>query len=157
MLRHEAEGILGRVAPILCDEDPLYYIYNWLTKNMSIHLTDMWQYTYINWSPLFTKLNFLDLRECLVGGDEMDDSCLNNIVSFFFFFIYVGCPGQLTRTTIIPHGPLDTLQAQEHVRHRGGDRRAHRGSNPGRGRNKSHDWPRQLDPQLLNNIVSCLS
>jgi len=44
---------------------------------------------------------------------------------FLFFFIYVGCPGQLTRTTTIPHGPLDILQAQEQVRHRGGDRRAH--------------------------------
>ena len=51
---------------------------------------------------------------------------------FFFFLIYVGCPGQLTRTTTIPHGPLDILQAQEQVRHRGGDRRA---------RNKSHGWP----------------
>jgi hypothetical protein len=58
---------------------------------------------------------------------------------FFFFLIYVGCPGQLTRTTTIPHGPLDILQAQEQVRHRGGNRRAHRGSNPGRERNKSHD------------------
>ena len=67
---------------------------------------------------------------------------------FFLFLIYVGCPGQLTRTTTIPHGPLDALQAQEQVRHRGGDRRAHRGSNPGRGRNKSHDWPQQLDPQV---------
>jgi len=67
---------------------------------------------------------------------------------FFFFLIYVGCPGQLTRTTTIPHGPLDILQAQEQVRHRGGDRRAHRGSNPGRGRNKSHCWPQQLDPQV---------
>jgi len=54
-----------------------------------------------------------------------------------FFFFHVGCPGQLTRTTTIPHGPLDILQAQEQVRHRGGDRRAQRGSNPGGGRNKS--------------------
>jgi len=60
----------------------------------------------------------------------------------------MGCPGQLTRTTTIPHGPLDILQAQEQVRHRGGDRRAHRGSNPGRERKKSHDWPQQLDPQV---------
>jgi hypothetical protein len=60
----------------------------------------------------------------------------------------VGCSGQLTRTTTILHGLLDILQAQEQVRHRGGDRRAHRGSNPGRGRNKTHDWPQQLDPQL---------
>ena len=67
---------------------------------------------------------------------------------FFFFLIYVGCPGQLTRTTTIPHGPLDILQAQEQVRHRGGDRRAHRGSNPEWGRNKSHDWPQQLNPQV---------
>jgi hypothetical protein len=51
----------------------------------------------------------------------------------------MGCPGQLTRTTTIPHGPLDILQAQEQVKHRGGDRRAHRESNPERGRNKSHD------------------
>jgi hypothetical protein len=72
----------------------------------------------------------------------------NQILLFFFFFIYVGCPGQLTRTTTIPHGPLDILQAQEQVRHRGDDRRAHRGSNPRRGRNKSHDWPQQLDPQV---------
>ena len=58
---------------------------------------------------------------------------------YIYILIYVGCPGQLTRTTTIPHGPLDILQAQKQVRHRGGDRRAHRGSNPGRGRNKSHD------------------
>jgi hypothetical protein len=72
---------------------------------------------------------------------------------FFFFFIYVGCPGQLTRTTTIPHGPLNILQAQEQVRHRGGDRRAHRGSNPGRERNKSHGWPQQLDPQVRIFLV----
>jgi len=71
---------------------------------------------------------------------------------FFFFLIYVGCPGQLTRTTTIPHGPLDNLQAQEQVRHRGGDKHAHRGSNPGRGRNKSHDWPQQLDPQVPGHL-----
>jgi hypothetical protein len=31
---------------------------------------------------------------------------------FFFFLISVGCPGQLARTMTIPHGPLNTLQAQ---------------------------------------------
>jgi len=75
---------------------------------------------------------------------------------YVFFFIYVGCPGQLTRTTTIPHGPLDILQAQEQVRHRGGDRCAYRGSNPGRGRNKSHDWPQQLDPQVQKREVMFL-
>ena len=49
-----------------------------------------------------------------------------NFASFFIFLIYVGCPGQLTRTTTIPHGLLDILQAQKQVRHRGDDRRAHR-------------------------------
>jgi hypothetical protein len=71
----------------------------------------------------------------------------------FFFLIYMGCPGQLARTTTIPHGPLNILQAQGQVRHRGGDRRAHRGSNPGRGRNKSHDWPQQLDPQVRDGWI----
>jgi len=65
---------------------------------------------------------------------------------FFFFLIYVGCPGQLTRITTIPHGPLDILQAQEQVRHRGGDRRTHKGSNPGRGRNKSHELTTAVKP-----------
>jgi hypothetical protein len=65
--------------------------------------------------------------------------CDDVVFCFFYLFIYVGCPGQLTRTTTIPHGSLDILQAQEQVRHRGGDRRAHKGSNPGRERNKSHD------------------
>jgi len=73
---------------------------------------------------------------------------ISSLYFIFFLFIYVGCPGQLMRTTTIPHGPLDILQAQEQVRHRGGDRRAHRGSNLERGRNKSHDWPQQLDPQV---------
>jgi hypothetical protein len=30
---------------------------------------------------------------------------------FFFFIIIVGCLGQLARTTTIPHGPLNILQA----------------------------------------------
>ena len=56
---------------------------------------------------------------------------------YYYYFDLCGCPDQLTRTTTIPHGPLDILQAQEQVRHRKGDRRAHRRSNPGEGRNKS--------------------
>jgi len=77
----------------------------------------------------------------------------------FFFFIYAGCPGQLTRTTTISHGPLDILQAQEQVRHRGGDRHAHRESNPEQERNKSHNWPQQLGPRVLFlycQILTCL-
>jgi len=85
-------------------------------------------------------------------------ACNAFLLAFFFFFlIYMGCPGQLTRTTTIPHGPLNILQAQEQVRHRGGDRRAHRGSNPGRGRNKSHDWSQQLDPQVHFLACFCMA
>ena len=76
------------------------------------------------------------------------------IIIIFFIIIYVGCPGQLTRTTTIPHGPLDTLQAQEQVRHHRSDRRAHRGSNPKRGQNKSHNSPQQLYPYIFFTI-SC--
>jgi hypothetical protein len=79
------------------------------------------------------------------------------VVFFSFFLIYMGCPGQLTRTTTIPHGLLDILQAQEQVRHHGGDRRAHRRSNPERGRNKSHNWPQQLDPQVTCSCFLVLS
>jgi hypothetical protein len=74
--------------------------------------------------------------------------------NFFFFFIHVRCPDQLTRTTTIPHGPLDILQAQKQVRHRGGDRHAHRGSNPGGGTEQVHDGPQQLDPQALGTHES---
>jgi hypothetical protein len=70
-------------------------------------------------------------------------------IRMLFFFIHVGCPGQLTRTTTIPHGPLDILQAQEQVRHHGGNRRAHRGSNPGGEPEQVHDRPQQLNPQML--------
>jgi hypothetical protein len=59
------------------------------------------------------------------------------IIIVFFLFIYLGCPGQLTRTTTISHGSLDILQVQKQVRHRGGDRHAHKRSNPGREQNKS--------------------
>jgi hypothetical protein len=76
---------------------------------------------------------------------------------FFFFLIHVGCPGQLACTTTIPHGPLDILQAQEQVRHRGGDRRAQRGSNPGERAEQVHEWPQQLDPQVHGLFFSFTS
>ena len=77
----------------------------------------------------------------------------------FFFFDSRGCPGQLTRTTTIPHGPLDILQAQEQVRHRGGDRRAQQLArpqqlDPGGGAEQVHDGPQQLDPQVLGTHES---
>ena len=71
------------------------------------------------------------------------------IIIIFFFLIHVGCPGQLTRTTTIPHGSLDILQAQEQVRHRRGDRHVHRGSNLEGGAEQVHDEPQQLNPQVL--------
>jgi len=87
-----------------------------------------------------TYVAFVDIGRCdtHVSIVSFEAAAYEDAVTCSFFFFYVGCPGQLTRTTTIPHGPLDILQAQEQVRHRGDDRRAHRGSNPGRGRNKSH-------------------
>ena len=69
-------------------------------------------------------------------------------IFFFFFFGNPWCPGQLTRTTTNPRAHWTSCKPSEHVRHRGGDRRTQRESNPGWGRNKSHDWPQQLDPQV---------
>ena len=65
---------------------------------------------------------------------------------FFFFFIHVGCPGQLTRTTTIPHGPLDILQAQEQVRHRGGGQTGTKRVEPGRGGGTSPRWTTTARP-----------
>jgi len=95
-------------------------------------------------NPIFYKLLVWAPTECLV----LQFNSVTHLHGWFFFFflIYVGCPGQLTRTTTIPHGPLDILQAQEQVRHRGGDRRTHRGSNPGRERNKSHELTTIIKP-----------
>jgi len=73
-----------------------------------------------------------------------------------FFLIHVGCvgcPGQLTRTTTILHGSLDILQAQEQVRHRGGDKRAHRGSNLERKMEQVYEWPQQLDLQVRQPVI----
>jgi hypothetical protein len=116
--------------------------HGWMMKlPVSRRLFDRW-WSYATAMWLETKLT--------MENEKKNDSMRRKQISsdFFLFLIYVGCLGQLTRTTTIPHGPLDILQAQEQVRHRGGDRRAHRGSNPGRGRNKSHNLPQQLDPQV---------
>jgi len=101
------------------------------------------------WKQYIDTLNKYSMHSFLKYNKWWQDNI------YFFFLIYMGCPGQLARTTTIPHSPLNILQAQGQVRHRGGDRRAHRGSNPGRGRNKSHDWPQQLGPQVRwqNNII----
>jgi len=78
-------------------------------------------------SPLHERKTF-ELRGCTRTQPPRTGRFLNiriTMMSFhfllllFFFLIYVGCSGQLTRTTTIPHGRLDILQAQEQVRHRG--------------------------------------
>jgi len=77
-----------------------------------------------------------------------------------FFFISVGCPGQLTRTTTIPHGPLNILQIQWAGKAPRGWQGAHRGSNPGQERNKSHDWPQRLNQLTCTTTVwnfDCIS
>jgi hypothetical protein len=52
-------------------------------------------------------------------------------VSFFFFFFNPRCPGQLTRTTTNPRTHWTPCKPSRQVKHRGDDRRARWGSNPG--------------------------
>jgi len=52
-------------------------------------------------------------------------------VSFFFFFFNPRCPGQLTRTTTNPRTHWTPYKPSRQVKHRGDDRRARWGSNPG--------------------------
>jgi hypothetical protein len=51
--------------------------------------------------------------------------------SFSFFFGNPGCSGQLTRTTTNPRTHWTPCKPSRQVRHRGDDRRARWGSNPG--------------------------
>jgi len=53
-----------------------------------------------------------------------------NIFAIFFFYLH-GCPGQLTLTTINSTAHWTPCKPSGQVRHRGDDRRAHEGSNPG--------------------------
>ena len=117
-----------------------------LEKLKSFHFNEKtWEIYHSSIARSTTGLRVLD---ALLPGCKLIiyNLCLINMI--FYLFIYVGCPDQLSRTTTILHGPLDILQAHEQVRHRGDDRRAHKGSNPEREWNKSHNWPQQLDPQL---------
>jgi len=100
-------------------------------------------------------LNYYSLMQ-YVNDSKREDNQLYTI-SFFFFFIYVGCPGQLTRTTTIPHSPLDILQAQEQVKHRRGDKHAHRESNPKWKRNKSHNWRARPSSAVVYNLANAVS
>jgi hypothetical protein len=67
--------------------------------------------------------------------DNLDSQNLASSLKFvLFFFFSWGVRASLRAPRLFP----TALQAQEQVRHRGGDRRTHRGSNPGQERNKSH-------------------
>jgi len=68
---------------------------------------------------------------------------------FYFFFDLRGVSGPAYAHHDYSPRPTGHPASPGAGRHCGGDRRAHRGSNPGRGRNKSHGWPQQLDPQVL--------
>jgi len=75
-----------------------------------------------------------------------------HIYIFFIFFYYYfdnpGCPGQLARTTTIPRVYWTSCKPSRQVRHRGGDMRAHGGSNSGRVQDKPHLLTTELDPQV---------
>ena len=76
-----------------------------------------------------------------------------NIISFFFFFDNPGYPDQLARTTTIPRVYWTSCKPSRQVRHRGGDKRAHGGSNLGREQGKPHLLTTELDPQVPLNII----
>jgi hypothetical protein len=74
-------------------------------------------------------------------------------IYFYYFFYYYyfdnpGCPGQLARTTTIPRVYWTSCKPSRQVRHRGGDMRAHGGSNSGRVQGKPHLLTTELDPQV---------
>jgi len=69
-------------------------------------------------------------------------------ITYLFLFIYLrGCPGQLARTTTNPTAHWIPCKPSGHVRHRGGDRRAHEGSNPGGAEGDKPLPPPGQDPQ----------
>jgi len=84
-------------------------------------------YIYIHWSPIqYLERCFISYRFKVTH------------VGLIFFFFNLGCPGQLTRTTINSCAHWTSCKPSEHVRHCGGDRRAQWDFNPGaEERNKS--------------------
>jgi hypothetical protein len=73
----------------------------------------------------------------------------------FFFFGNPGCPGQLTRTTTNPRTHWTPCKPSRQVRHRGGDRRARWGSNPGDRGKETLPLPLGHKPRC-NNLISLL-
>jgi hypothetical protein len=74
-------------------------------------------------------------------------------ISFFFFFDLRGVSGPAYAHHDYSPRPTEHPASPGAGKAPRGDRRAHRGSNPGRGRNKSHDWPQQLDPQVQDQHI----
>ena len=66
---------------------------------------------------------------------------------YYFFFDLRGCPGQLARTTTNPTAHWTPCKPNEHIRHRGDDRRAHENSNPGTTGGDKPLLPPGQDPQ----------
>jgi hypothetical protein len=75
-------------------------------------------------------------------------------ISFFFFFFFDlrGCPGQLARTTTNLTAHWTPCKPSKHVRHRGGDRRAHEDSNQERQEETSPSY-RRARPSVLFFII----
>ena len=68
---------------------------------------------------------------------------------FIFFFDSRGVSGPAYAHHDYSPRPTGHPASPEQVRHRGGDRRAHRGSNPGGGAEQVHNGPQQLNPHVL--------
>jgi hypothetical protein len=71
------------------------------------------------------------------------------LLFYFFFFCNPGCPGQLTRTTTNLRTHWTPCKPSRQVRHRGGDRRARWGSNPGDRGNETLPLPLGHKPRWI--------
>jgi hypothetical protein len=70
------------------------------------------------------------------------------LVTWFYFFYNSRCSCKLARTTTISRVYWTSCKPSRQVRHHGGNRRAHEGSNSGRGQGKPHLLTTELNPQV---------
>jgi len=91
--------------------------------------------------------------EYCFGWSEQFATLIIIIIIIIFFFDLRGCPGQLAHTTTNPMAHWTPCKPSGHVRHRGGDRRAHEDSNPGAAGEDKPLLPPGQDPQCIIIII----
>jgi len=89
------------------------------------------------------------LEPSLINHHEQIFNLIIRWPIFLSFFCNPRCPGQLTRTTTNPRTHWTPCKPSRQVRHRGGDRRARWGSNPGDRGKKTLYLPLGHKPQCF--------